>query len=390
MKQLTSLQISNFKTFRDLRIETLGLVNLITGKNSVGKTSMLEALWLLCRNGSPESIGYILVARDEYYLPVSKTIGESRQNNSNPRNWLSQLNTIKNIFHGREEISDATLEIGIGSMSSNLPDRSPKEPRISLKIELFHAEVSENGDGTQNIRYIEIPPIQHRQTDMEFSPYVLIQINTAVQLRYKLETINQEYPIYILKGLPNIPSLFVGAHGLGTQAIGELWDQIQLTPLQDMVETALRIVYKNTQRVSLRADYEGVGRIPILKMNGTDEPVTLRSLGDGMSRLFGLVLSLVNSKDGILLIDEIENGFHFSIQNEIWQLIFELANKLNVQVFATTHSWDCVEAFQKAANAEASHNGMLIRLQEKNGEIKATTFSKDELEIATRNEIELR
>ena len=255
---------------------------------------------------------------------------------------------------------------------------------------MFHADLSENGDGTQNIRYIEIPPIQHRQMEMEFSPYVLIQINTAVQLRYKLETINQEYPVYILKGLPNIPSLFVGAHGLGTQAIGELWDQIQLTPLQDMVESALRIVYKNIQRVSLRADYEGVGRIPILKINGTDEPVTLRSLGDGMSRLFGLVLSLVNSKDGILLIDEIENGFHFSIQNEIWQLIFELASKLNVQVFATTHSWDCIEAFQRAANAEVSLDGMLIRLQDKNGEIKSTTFSKDELEIATRNEIELR
>ena len=66
-------------------------------------------------------------------------------------------------------------------------------------------------------------------------------------------------------------------------------------------------------------------------------------------RLFGVALALANSKDGFLLIDEAENGIHHSIQRDFWTMILKAAHQNNVQVLATTHSWDCVAGFAMAA-----------------------------------------
>ena len=65
-----------------------------------------------------------------------------------------------------------------------------------------------------------------------------------------------------------------------------------------------------------------------------------------MIRIFGIALALENAKDGLLLIDEVENGLHYSVQPDVWRFLFQAATKLNVQVFATTHSYDCIKSFE--------------------------------------------
>jgi AAA15 family ATPase/GTPase len=97
----------------------------------------------------------------------------------------------------------------------------------------------------------------------------------------------------------------------------------------------------------------------------------------------------VNAKDGLLLIDEFENGMHHTVQLDVWRGIFRLSKLLNVQVFATSHSWDAVEAFQKAA-AEHPNEGLLIRLSKKEESVISTLFRESELAVATREHIEVR
>jgi AAA15 family ATPase/GTPase len=109
-----------------------------------------------------------------------------------------------------------------------------------------------------------------------------------------------------------------------------------------------------------------------------------------MLRALGISLALVNAKDGILLIDEFENGLYYSVQPDLWRLIFRVASRLNVQVFAITHSWDCIEAFQQASRSEQEVEGLLIRLESKKGSIVATLFDERQLGIATREHIEVR
>jgi predicted ATP-dependent endonuclease of OLD family len=117
--------------------------------------------------------------------------------------------------------------------------------------------------------------------------------------------------------------------------------------------------------------------------------VPLRSFGDSVNRLFGIVLSLVTAKDGLLLIDEVENGLHHSVQYDVWKTIFALAQRLNVQVLATSHSWDTIEAFQKAAG-ETPEDGVLVRLLRRGDDVIATVFDEEDLRIVTRDKIEVR
>lgn len=130
-------------------------------------------------------------------------------------------------------------------------------------------------------------------------------------------------------------------------------------------------------------------RIPFVKLESFEEPLPLRALGDGANRLFGLALALASARDGLLLVDEIENGLHYSVQPDVWRLVFEMATRLNVQVFATTHSYDCIKAFEEAAR-ESEEEGVLVRLARKGDRTLVGEFDERELEIAVEGEIEVR
>jgi AAA15 family ATPase/GTPase len=133
-----------------------------------------------------------------------------------------------------------------------------------------------------------------------------------------------------------------------------------------------------------------MARTPVVKLKDENHPIPLHSLGDGMNRLFYIALALVNSRDGLLLIDEVGSGLHYSIQLELWRLIFTLASRLRVQVFATTHSNDCILAFQLAAQENKEEEGMLVRLERRGNMIVPILFDEERLAIATREEIEVR
>ena len=116
-----------------------------------------------------------------------------------------------------------------------------------------------------------------------------------------------------------------------------------LTSLEPEVIAGLQLIERDIKRLSF-LDSEDF-RIPMVQHRDSPEPLSLQSFGEGILRLFEILLSLVNARDGILLIDELENGLHYKIHPRVWDLIFRLSQKLNVQVFATTHSWDCIRGF---------------------------------------------
>ncbi len=190
---------------------------------------------------------------------------------------------------------------------------------------------------------------------------------------------------------PAFSCMFVSPYGgERTATLGLLWDKIALSDRENDVVEALKIIDPEISAISMvGGDSSQQGRTAIVRARDIARPVPLRSYGDGLNRLFGIVLSLVNAKDGLLLIDEFENGMHHTIQTDAWRAIFRLARRLDIQVVATSHSWDAIEAFQKAAS-ENAEEAVLIRLSRKGEDIIPTTFTKDELAIATRDRIEVR
>ena len=105
--------------------------------------------------------------------------------------------------------------------------------------------------------------------------------------------------------------------------------------------------------------------------------------------MFGVALALANSRGGILLIDEVENGIHHSVQRDFWTMVLKTAHENNVQVFATTHSGDCVAGFAQAAADVDEAEGALVWLHRKNGEVRAIEYSEHDLKTATEQGIEV-
>ena len=84
-------------------------------------------------------------------------------------------------------------------------------------------------------------------------------------------------------------------------------------------------------------------------------PINL--MGDGIRKIFSLLVLMYISRDGIILIDEIDNGFHYSAMRQLWSAILISAKEFNTQVFATTHNEDSIRGLvQSVSNQDISQN----------------------------------
>ena len=128
--------------------------------------------------------------------------------------------------------------------------------------------------------------------------------------------------------------------------MGALWDAIALTDVEQEIVKALRLVSEDIQAVQMAGGDErwAHGRTAIAKTARYPARVPLKTFGDGVNRLFGIILSLCNPRNGVLLVDEIENGLHYWVKSDIWRTLFRLSRDLNVQVFATSHLLGIVSA----------------------------------------------
>jgi AAA15 family ATPase/GTPase len=162
-----------------------------------------------------------------------------------------------------------------------------------------------------------------------------------------------------------------------------------LTPSEDKVIEALQLLEPRVERIAFTGRQTSNSGIKI-KLKDQQHPLPLGSMGDGMRRILGIATSLVSVEDGTLLIDEIDTGLYYSTLTDMWKLVLETAQRLNAQVFATTHSWDCVRSFQEALDVNAEGTGQLIRLERKGQDIVPTVYTKEELDIAIEQGIEVR
>ena len=112
--------------------------------------------------------------------------------------------------------------------------------------------------------------------------------------------------------------------------------------------------------------------------------------GEGMVRMADVLIAIASSKNGVVMIDEFENGVHYSILEKMWEAVAEFADRFNTQVFATTHSLECVKAAHNAL-AHREYAFRLFRLQrDSDRSVSAKVFSKDAIEAALKTELELR
>lgn len=372
---LPSFRIQGFRAFRDLEIPRLGRVNLIVGKNNVGKTTLLEAIKVYSAGlEAAWELREVLDRRQEIQR------GSLRDKVHPP------IDIDRVFFHGPPQDRPKSIRIG--------PLQGDKELRIQsgrlvIPVQSQDPDVRSHFVMEGDARYYE---------ELQSEEALEIRYGSSPPRRSLLRTLNDAIAASASearrKSHPEMRGSlvcnYVPVRGLDRSSIGTLWDNIVLTANEQATVQALRLILPDIERVSLIEDSRQPGmRYALVARKGHSIPEPLQSMGDGMTRIFELALGLVSSGNGLFLVDEIENGIHYSVREQLWRFIFEVASQLNVQVFATTHSWDCISAFQKAASSHAE-NGMLISLAQVNGDIKTAVFDEKDLEIITRQSIEVR
>jgi ABC-type branched-subunit amino acid transport system ATPase component len=364
---LQSFEVEGFRAIRHLLLPELGRVNLFVGQNNAGKTSLLEAIRLYLHRNEP-SLARVLfeILRDHSaYRPSAF----SRQL---PEPQVDELeaaaDAVEALFYGSfgEEI--------VGSI--RLRQEATALKRLTIRLPWIKATAPDSAERDEIARVLFLAP------------------NTAI-LEMESEVISTEFPLEwfvrrvpISRSGPRDPALIIPPTGMEPFRTREMWDRLVVSGQEGMVEDALRTIVPNLERVLVVG--ESGRRAVLLKLKGYERPIPIQSMGDGVNRVFAIAIALVLAQGGALLLDEVENGLHFTVQDEIWQAIFLLSTRFDVQVFATSHSWDSVVGFQYAANL-AEAEGVLYRLDaQPNGLVEAVRYTEREVEIAAEQRIEVR
>lgn len=356
---LDSLRISGFRAFPELTVQRVGRVNLVVGRNNVGKTTLLEAVHMHASGRNIFTAARRMLKRREEYL------GED----------LREVD-LERLFYQHNGTRSETFTIGNG------------DGRDQLEVTWTWAWWDQ-AERTRIPKTSNDPP---PEVDAERRFIARRQGQEDIRLS-GLPRNNPPGAMggggYLDRSRP-MPSLLLPLSGFQTEAIdpATFWDGIVLTDREDRVIEALRVIEPSIERIVM-VDRKGRHRSAVAKIRGRS-PIPLRSLGDGMNRLFELAVGLVSVEGGgTFLVDEVDSGLHFTTLVDVWRLIFEAAVRLDVQVFGTTHSWDCIQAFQQAAMAYPSE-GVLVRLQRTGDAIASEVFTEQDLAIITRESIEVR
>ena len=341
-------------------MERVGRVNLVVGRNNAGKSTLLEAVRLWASRGSAAVIRHILTAHDE--LRTRRPVEPSDD----------PFSGVLSLFYGRDVRSPLDQEIHI---------ESPLSPASRLVIQ----PAFRTPDG--EIYRLPFSNVDGVLTDVK--PGITVAFGDRERF-VPIDFFSARTSVFNVRDEDVVPTAVVQPNGVSSFHIGELWDEIALTELEERVTEALRLIAPEIDRLSVLGNRPGA-RIAMVKLLYAKAPVPLRSLGDGVNRLLGIALSLASARNGIALLDEFENGIHYSVQTKVWDLIFSMARLLNIQVFATTHSWDCIDAFQHAAARDSHEEAALIRLDAlHDGDVRATIFDERELSVVAREQIEVR
>jgi AAA15 family ATPase/GTPase len=127
----------------------------------------------------------------------------------------------------------------------------------------------------------------------------------------------------------------------------------------------------------------------IIKRRGYDQPIPIGSMGDGMWRMLAMAIAITQCRGGVLLIDEIDTGLHYTVMSDMWRLISGAAQELDVQVFATTHSFDCIQSLATVCVSTNARSAVTLQRIE-TGRRKAIPYSEAEIKIAAERQIEVR
>ena len=347
------IRLQNFRGFEDFTIEPLDRINLIAGKNNVGKTALLEAIWF--HHGSPNpDLGFRL----NRFRGISE---------------VSIVQPLLELFRNLE----ANIQIEISSRSSN---GKPRSDRIYLR-EPSRLPLSSKGEFEEERPSSVSAESIGKEVVIEYTD----EFGGSGQsvMFFTKDQVVFDRP----KSAKRSTARFLMARrGIVSDDI-EGFGELEVKGLKKEIIELLRLVEPRLKdlTVVVRA-----GNPTIWGDIGIGTPLPIQLMGDGLCRWLLLAQAIPRSPSGVVLIDEIENGIHHTAMVEIWPNIAILARKYDVQVFATTHSAECVRYAHQAFRENEEYDFRLHRLEKVGETIKDVSYDKETLDVAIESGLEFR
>lgn len=352
-RMFESFHVRHFRCFEDLSLDGLKRVNLIAGKNNVGKTALLEAIFIQLAPGNPS-----LPTRLHAFRGVERTILEPDE----VWGWL---------FSQRETNEPIQLE-------ATLAGGGWRKLKLSLTAKDV-VRATANADSA-----LTTEPSEGSPRDL-----VLTFTDSEGQSGEATASIATDGEIKMRSAqLPPLPGgVFVFSYRRSSIEDAERFSRLEEVGREDEIVPVLRLLEPRFKRLVVTV----MGGAPVLKADvGMGRLVPLQLMGEGVARLLSYVLAIASVPNGVVLIDEVENGLHHSVLQQVWRLLAEAARRLNVQVFATTHSWENISAAHRALSESLEYDLRLVRLDRRRDGIHAVSYDSDSLEAATKAELEVR
>lgn len=310
---INNIHIQNFRGIKECTIDDMNRINLFLGYNNCGKTSVLDALFLFSGSTNPR-------------LPL--TVNWTRHYLSNDPESLIlnfyRLNPLSSIhiqgIYGENTKRDVKITYNEQLSSILQSPKSNVDAGLNDKIYSLHL-------------YTTIEHAGQPAKEYESAIFMPGQQSGKAQIKDVSRTYEEELKcIYLTASEPY--------HDNAKQ-----YAAILTNKQEKFVINILKEIEPSLKDIVL-ADKE------LLADMGFKKRIPIQMLGDGIRKLLSLIISIYHCSNGILLVDEIDNGMHYKSMPAMWRAILKAAKEYNVQVFATTHNIDSLQTLSKVLESQ--------------------------------------
>jgi AAA15 family ATPase/GTPase len=363
MSLIKELAITKFRGIHNLELANLGNINLLIGDNNSGKTSVLEAIQILAAPFNPST--YVRVGRVRNLFP-SLNKGESTLDSLL---WLFPMS-----------MDQLNLALDRAQIGFNATIRAEK---IQLTIECFEKKFIKSDFPSYGNDILDGNDESAQMSVYENTPeYEVRSLEFSVELLKNAKQTKKTFKI--TEGMPFVP----------IEKTMSILDTQFITPVDHRVRSNLESI--NESIISgeqhklveaLKIFDENITGIQILAPKGKPVPyidhkvlglTPVYVFGDGLRKALTLASEVVRCKNGVLLIDELETAVHTKALGKLFSWLVDTCKRFNVQLFATTHSLEAIDAVIEA-NEEQLNTLVAYRLEVVNGATMAKQFSGETL-----------
>lgn len=349
---ITDISIENFKVLKSIELTDMKRISLVSGRNNIGKSSFLEAIFLYMDHSAGESFGKLTGLR-------------GANNNSIESVWGS-------LFYQMETNNDITISIKDNENSGKLiysRDNSYLPSMINGLSEEVLARFRMNTKETFSLFYSYKEKGYFEEGHFSFDgKSILRDMKTSLpgnEIKTMKPTLYKAFYrdfIYLVNELGNIE--LAGEKDVLIKALKEM---------DPLIDDILTISVKGTVQL-------------YIKTKGKLMPI--QYAGDGIIKVLGVCLSIMSRKNGIVLIDELENGLHYSMYGKLWRMIDRISKSSNCQVIATTHSYELISSVRNSI--KNMNDFCYYRIGKSKEETVSFRYDYSMLDAALESEMEVR